>query len=68
MAERDKLRLFFEQLPELVLTQLTPIVDVDVLDVGAVGGGKDLPRHDVGVVIEDREHDQVAGLHVRAAP
>ncbi len=68
LAEGDQLGGAFEQLVELVETELAALVDVDVLDVRAVGRGEDLPRDDVGVVVEDREHDEVAGLHVLAAP
>src|SRR5712691_1440902 len=57
-----------EQLPVLVLSKLAPVVDVNELDVGAVGGGQDLPRHDVGVVVEDGQHDQVAWPDVLATP
>jgi len=53
---------------ELVEAQLAPLVDVDVLDGRAVGGGQDLPGHDVGVVVEDGQDDEVAILDVLATP
>ena len=59
-VERDQLRAAPQQVRELVLPQLALLVDVDVFDVGAFFGGEDLPGHDVRVVVEDRQHDQVA--------
>src|SRR4029079_14885940 len=39
-----------------------------VLDPAAFGGGEDLPGHDFRVVVEEREHDQVARLDVLPCP
>src|SRR5207245_2945344 len=67
-VERDQLRTALQKVCKLVLPQLALLVDVDVLDVGASLGGQDLPGHDVGVVVEDRQHDEVALRDVLATP
>ena len=40
----------------------------DPAELDAALGGEDVPRHDVGVVLEVAEHDGVAGLQVGACP
>src|SRR5260370_10401 len=68
LSERNQPRRMLEQLVELVLPQLASLVDVDELDEGSVGRRESLPRDDVGWVIEDGEHYQVARPDVPAAP
>ena len=68
LAERNELGRLGEKGGELVLPEAAALVDVDPFDPGALLGGEDLPGDDVGVVLEDREHDQVALAEVLPAP
>ncbi len=68
LAKRHELRGALEELVELVEAQLSSLVDVHVLDRGSLLGGQDLPRHDVRVVLEEGEDEQVALLDMLASP
>ena len=49
-----------QQLLELVEQEVAVVVDRRPFDHGALALAQEMPRHDVGVVLHDREHDLVA--------
>ena len=55
-----------EQLLELVDEEIAVVVDRRPFDHRALALAQEMPRHDVGVVLHDREHDLVAGLDALA--
>ena len=57
-----------QQLFELVDQEIAFVVDRRPFDDGAMAFPEEMPGHDVGMVLHDREHDLVAGLDVRLAP
>ena len=57
-----------QQLLEFVDQEIAVVVDRRPFDHGAMALAQEMPGHDVGVVLHDREHDLVAGLDVRLAP
>ena len=68
LRDRDQLGAIGQQLLELVDQEIAFVVDRRPFDDGAVTLPEEMPGHDVGMVLHDREHDLVAGLDVRLAP
>ena len=64
MGDGDEARALGEQRLELVEQKISGIVDRRPLDDGAVALAQKMPGHDVGVMLENREHDLVALPHV----
>ena len=56
-----------EQLLEFVEQEIAVVVDRSPSDHRALALAQEMPRHDVGMVLHDREHDLVAGLDALAA-
>ncbi len=56
-----------QQLLEFVDEEIALVVDRRPFDHRALALAQEMPRHDVGVVLHDREHDLVAGLDALAA-
>ena len=55
-----------EQLLEFVDQEIAVVIDRRPFDHGALPLAQEMPRHDVGMVLHDREHDLVALLDVLA--
>ena len=67
VGDRDHLGARRQQLLELVEQEIAVLVDRRPLDHRALALAQEMPRHDVGVVLHDREHDLVARLDALAA-
>ena len=57
-----------QQLLEFVDQEIAFVVDRRPFDHGAMALPEEMPGHDVGMVLHDREHDLVALPDVRLAP
>ena len=55
-----------QKLLELVDEEMALVVDRRPFDDGALALAQEMPRHDIGMVLHDREHDLVAGLDALA--
>ena len=60
VGERDHLGARRQQLFEFVEQEIAVVVDRRPLDHRAMALAQKMPRHDVGVMLHDREHDLVA--------
>ena len=67
VGDRDQLRARTEQLLELVDQEVALVVDRRPLDHRALPLAQKMPRHDVGMVLHDREDDLVTLLDHRTA-
>ena len=67
MRERDHLGARRQELLELVDQEIAVVVDRRPFDHGALPLAQEVPGHDVGMVLHDREHDLVALLQSLAA-
>ena len=67
VGDRDHSGARGEQLLEFVDEEIALVVDRRPLDHRALALAQEMPRHDVGMVLHDREHDLVAGLDALAA-
>ena len=68
MRDRDKLGARAEKLLEFLDQEIAVVIDGRPFDHRAVALPQEMPGHDVGMVLHDREHDLIAGLDVRLAP
>ena len=60
LRDRDHLGARAEQLLEFVDQEIAFVVDRRPFDHRALALAQEMPRHDVGMVLHDREHDLVA--------
>ena len=67
VGDRHHLGARRQQLLEFVDEEMPLVVDRRPFDDGALALAQEMPRHDVGMVLHDREHDLVAGLDALAA-
>jgi hypothetical protein len=67
VGDRHHLGARREQLLELVDEEVALVVDRRPFDHRALPLAQEMPRHDVGMVLHDREHDLVARLDALAA-
>ena len=67
LGDRDQLRAGREELLELLDQEIAVIVDRRPFDHGAMALLQEVPGHDVGMMLHDREHDLVALADVRLA-
>ena len=67
MGDRHHLGARRQQLLEFVDEEIALVVDRRPFDHRALALAQEMPRHDVGMVLHDREHDLVAGLDALAA-
>ena len=67
LRDRHHLGARREQLLEFVEQEIAVVVDRRPFDHRAVALAQEMPRHDVGMVLHDREHDLVARLDALAA-
>ena len=67
MGDGDQLGARRQQLLEFVDEEIALVVDRRPFDHRALALAQKMPRHDIGVVLHDREHDLVAGLDALAA-
>ena len=67
VGDRDHLGARAEQLLEFVDQEIAVVVDRRPFEHRALPLAQEMPRHDVGVVLHDREHDLVALLQPLAA-
>ena len=66
MGDRDHLGARREQLLEFVDQEIALVVDRRPFEHRALALAQEVPGHDVGMVLHDREHDLVAGLDALA--
>ena len=67
MGDGDELGAWADQLLELVDEKMPLLVDRRPFDHCALAFAQEMPGHDVGVMLHDREHDLVARLDALAA-
>ncbi len=67
MGDRDHPGARRKQLLEFVDEEISLVIDRSPFDHRALALAQEVPRHDVGMVLHDREHDLVAGLDALAA-
>ena len=60
MGDGDHLGARADQLLEFVDEEIALVVDRRPFDHRALALAQEMPRHDVGMVLHDREHDLVA--------
>ena len=68
MGQRDHLGARAKQPLELIEQELASVRNRRPLDYRTKPLAQEVPRHDVGVVLQDRQHDLVASLDVGHAP
>ena len=68
LRDRDQFGARRQRLLEFLDGEIALVVDIDPFDDGAVTFPEEMPGHDVGMVLHDREHDFVAGLDVGLTP
>ena len=68
LRDRDQPGAIGQQLLEFVDQEIAFVIDRRPLDDGAMPFPEEMPGHDVGMVLHDRDHDLVAGLDVGFAP
>ena len=68
LGDRDELRAVRQQLLELIDQEIAVIVHGRPFDRRAMAFPEEMPGHDVGMVLHDREDDLVALLDVGLAP
>ena len=61
LRDRDQLGARGQQLLEFVDQEIAFVVDRRPFDHRAMALPEEMPGHDVGMVLHDREHDLVAG-------
>ena len=61
MRDRDDLRALGQQRLEFVEQEIAVVIDRRPFDHGALPLAQEMPGHDIGVMLHDREHDLVAG-------
>ena len=66
VGDRDHLGARRQQLLEFVDQEIALVVDRRPFDHRALALAQEMPRHDVGMVLHDREHDLVARLDALA--
>ena len=68
LGDGDELGARRQQLLKFLDQEIAVIIDRCPFDHGAMALAQEVPGHDVGVVLHDREHDLVALLDVGLAP
>ena len=68
MGDRDQFGTRPQKFLKLVEEKIAIVVDRRPFDDNAVAFPEEMPGHDVGVVLHDREHDLIAFTEVRLAP
>ena len=67
MGDRHQLGARRKQLLEFLDEEIALLIDRRPLDHRALALAQEMPRHHVGMVLHDREHDLIAGLDAFAA-
>src|ERR1700722_17648586 len=67
MGDGDEFRSWRQKFFEFVDEEMPLVVDRRPFEHRALALAQKMPRHDVGMVLHDREHDLVARLYALAA-